>query len=189
MELHQKTLFERRSFFLLDNKIKLYLKDTGGEYENYIAYENLKPNTLIYYGRHNHLFFIALFLTSLSACIALYSILDRKNIIYIIFILLAALCLILFYKLRQQKYLLIETLDRQNIFFLKDKPSSEDLHFFLVCLWQKRKNYLRKKYFYLNLRNNLQQEIERLKWLLEQKAITPSEFILAKDDWIIDRRN
>ncbi len=189
MELHQKTLFESRSFFLLDNQIKFYLKDTGGEYENYVAYENIKPNTLIYYRQRDRLFFIALLLTSFSGCMALYGIVNQTNIIYVVFILSVVFCIIIYYKFKQKRYLVIETLDNRNIIFLKDNPSPEDLHFFIICLWHKRKDYLRKKYFYLNLKNNLQQEIARLRWLLEQKAITPREFILAKDDWIIDRRN
>lgn len=189
MELHQKTLLETRSFFLLDNQIKLYLKNTIGEYENYVYYDKIKPNILIYHRRYNQLFFLTLLLTGFSTCMALYGFVEQANLIYMIFLVLLVGCTILFYKFKTQKYLIIETSDNKKIIFLKDQPSSEDLHFFIICLWYKRKDYLRKKYFYLDLRNNLQQEMARLRWLLEQKAITPSEYILAKDDWIVDRRN
>ncbi len=189
MELHQKTLLATRSFFLLDNQIKLYLKAPIGEYENYVAYEKIKPNILIYYRQPNQLLYIALLLTGFSTSMALSSIADQQNIIYLILVILLVGFILLFYKFKPQKYLIIETLDNKKIIFLKDKPSAEDLHFFIICLWHKRKYYLRKKYFYLDLRNNLQQEMARLRWLLEQKVITHREFILAKDDWIVDRRN
>lgn len=187
MELHQKSWFETRSFFLLDNRIKLYLKDTAGEYENYISYESIKANMVIYQRKSYQFFFVALLLTSFATCIFLYGIFEPQDIIYASLILIAALCLGIFYKYKQQNYLIIETLDNKKIIFFNDKPSRESLNRFLICLWQERRRYLRKRYFYLNLRNNMQQEVARLRWLLEQKAITHAEFILAKDDWIVDR--
>lgn len=187
MELHQRSLFESRSFFLLDNRLKLYLKDTVGEYENYISYENIKTNILIYQSKSHNFFFLALFLSSFSASIFLYGIFNQQNIIYAIFIFTVACCLGIIYKCRQPSYLIIETIDNKKIVFFNNKPSKESLHLFLISLWQYRKRYLRKKYFYLNLRNNMQQEVARLRWLLEQKAITHDEFILAKEDWIVDR--
>ena len=33
----------------------------------------------------------------------------------------------------------------------------------------------------------MQQQMERLRWLFEQKVIDRQEYKLAKDDWIIDR--
>lgn len=188
MEIHQKTLFEKRSFFLLDNKLKLYLKNPEGEYENYISYENLKNEVKIYCRKIPQLFYLTLAISSFAVCSFLYSIFTDEDFTYTYTSAVAIAIIIgVLYRIKQQNYIIIETFDSKKIIFLKDKPSREVLHLFLKRLWQQRKLYLREKYFYINPSNDLQQEIERLRWLLEQNVITKKEFQLAKEDWIIER--
>lgn len=187
MELHQKALLEKRSFFLLKNKLKLYLKDTEGEYENYISYENIKSESQLCCRKNAKLLFITIATGSLAVSIFVHSILTDKDIKY--FLLAAAIAVFwgFLYQTKQQNYIVIETFDRKRIIFLRNKPNRQTLETFLGQLWYERKNYLRKKYFYINPNQDLQQETERLRWLLEQNAITQAEFKFAKDDWIIEK--
>jgi hypothetical protein len=187
MELHQKALLEKRSFFLLNNKLKLYLKDTEGEYENYISYENIKSESQICCRKNSKLLFITIATGSLAISIFVHSIITDKDIKY--FLLAGAIAVFwgFLYQTKQQNYIVVETFDRKRIIFLRNRPNRQALDTFLSQLWLQRRKYLRKKYFYINPNQDLQQETERLRWLLEQNAITKAEFKYAKDDWIIEK--
>ena len=187
MELHQKALLEKRSFFLLKNKLKLYLKDTGGEYENYISYENIKSQSQICCRKNSKLLFTTIVTGSLAASIFVHSIITDKDIKYVLLATAIAVFWGFLYQIKQQNYIIVKTFDRKRIIFLRNKPNRQALETFLSHLWQQRRNYLRKKYFYINPNQDLQQETERLRWLLEQNAITKAEFKSAKDDWIIEK--
>ena len=187
MELHQKTLLKKRSFYLLSNKLKLYLKDGEGEYENYISYESLTGETKISYRRNSKLLFATITMVTLSSCILLQSLIINQGFIYSLIPLSIAFLSSILYQYRQQNYIILETRDRRKVVFLKDKPNRQALEQFLAQLWLYRKRYLREKYFYINYNHNLKQQTERLNWLLEQNVISNAEYRFAQEDWIIDR--
>ncbi len=187
MELHQRTLLERRSFFLLPNKLKLYLKDTEGEHENYISYESLKGEAKISYRKNPKLLFITMAMVTFSVCILLQSLLINQGLYYIIFPLVVAFFSGALYRYKQQNYIILETYDRKKVIFFRNKPSRQALELFLAQLWSYRKQYLREKYFYIDQNHDLKQQTERLRWLLEQNVITKAEYKFAQEDWIIDR--
>lgn len=187
MELHQKTLLEKRSFFLLPNKLKLYLKDTEGEHENYISYENLKGEAKISCRKNPKLLFIALAMVTFSICILLGSLSFNQGLSYIIFPIFAAILSGILYRYKQQNYIILETYDRKKVIFFRNNPNRQILERFLVELWSYRKQYLREKYFYIDHNHDLKQQTERLRWLLEQQVITKTEYKFAQEDWIIDR--
>ncbi len=187
MELHQKTLLEKRSFFLLPNKIKLYLKNPEGEYENYISYEKLKSEAQIRCYKNYKLLFITIVAMSSAGCVLLQSFILNSGFIHALFPAIVALLFGILYQVKQQSYIVIDTVDRKKIIFIKDKPNRKILENFLKQLWHQRKQYLREKYFYINHNQNRQQQTERLRWLLEQKAISKTEFKFAHEDWIIDK--
>ena len=186
-ELHQKSWLEKRSFILLGDRLKLYFKDMQGESESCIFYEKLKSDVQIRSHRNPKFFFITLMAISFTICILLQSILLGDGFNYAIFPCIVALVFAVLYKVKRQEYIIVETVDRQKIVFLRDKPNRKALDFFLDRLWIQRKRYLRDKYFYINYSQDIQQQTERLRWLLEQKVITKTEFKFAKDDWVIDR--
>ncbi|MGL4880043.1 MAG: hypothetical protein ACRC8K_03150 [Waterburya sp.] len=187
MELHQKALLEKRSFFLLPNKLKLYLKDAEGEYENYIAYESLKSEAQTYRRKNSQLLFITLVAVSFAVCILLQSLITQHGSKYLIISVIVAVVFTVLYQVKQQNYIVVETFDRKKIIFLKDKPNRQALETFLAQMWLKRKQYLRNKYFYISPNHNLKQQTERLRWLLEQNVITKAEYQFAQEDWIIDK--
>lgn len=187
MELHQRTLLERRSFFLLPNKLKLYLKDTEGEHENYISYENLKGEAKISCRKNPKLLYITMAMLTFSICILLQSLWIDQGLSYIIFPLVIAILSGILYRYKQQNYIILETYDRKKVIFFRNNPNRQALERFLVKLWSYRKQYLREKYFYINHNHDLKQQTERLRWLLEQQVITKTEYKFAQEDWIIDR--
>ena len=187
MELHQKSWLEKRSFILLPNELKLHFKDAQGEFENYISYEKLKSQAQIRSRRNHKLFFITLMAIGFTISILLQSILVGNGFRHAIFPSLVGLISAILYKVKKQEYIIVETVDRKKIIFLRNKPNRKALENFLDRLWIQRKKYLREKYFYINYSQDTQQQTERLRWLLEQKVITKTEFKFAKDDWVIDK--
>jgi hypothetical protein len=187
MELHQKTLLEKRSFYLLSNKLKLYLKDRAGEHENYISYESLNGEAKISCRRNSKLLFVTIVMLTFSTCILLQSLIINQGFIYSVFPLIIAFLSTILYQYRQQTYIILEISDRQKIVFLSDRPNRQALEQFLAQLWLYRKQYLREKYFYINYNHDSKQQTERLRWLLEQNVISIAEYRFAQEDWIIDR--
>ncbi|MCC0176259.1 hypothetical protein I4641_04620 [Waterburya agarophytonicola K14] len=187
MELHQKAWLEKRSFILLPNKLKLHLKDSQGEYENYVSYEKLKSEAQIRSRKSHKLFFITIMAMSSTICILLQSLMINQGFYYAIFPSTITLVFAILYQVKKQDYIVVETTDRKRIIFLRDKPNRQALEIFLNQLWLQRKRYLREKYFYIDRNQDLERQTERLRWLLEQKAITKMEFKFAKDDWVIDK--
>ncbi|MEM6613772.1 MAG: hypothetical protein AAF652_16235 [Cyanobacteria bacterium P01_C01_bin.72] len=187
MELHQRTLLEKRSFFLLSNKLKLYLKDAEGEHENYVTYESLKGEAKISCRQNPKLLFLMMAMFTFSVCILLQSLMINRGFGYVILPLVIAILAGFLYRFRQQNYIILETCDRRKVIFLRDRPNRQALEKFLTLLWQYRKQYLREKYFYIDEDRDLQQQTERLRWLLEQNVISKSEYRFAQEDWIIDR--
>ena len=186
MELHQKAWLEKRSFILLPNKLKLYLKDLQGEHENDVSYEKLKSEAQIYSQKNHKLFFLTIMAFSCTICIFLQSMVLNHGFSHAILPGIITLVTAILYKTKKQEYIIVETIDCKRVIFLKDNPNRQDLEHFLDQLWLQRKRYLREKYFYINHEQDIQQQIERFRWLLEQKVITKTEFKFAKDDWVID---
>lgn len=186
MEFHQKTLLEKRSFCLLSNKLKLYLKNRKGEHEDYISYESLKGEAKISCHKDSNLLFVTIIMLSLSICILWKNSPPNQEFTHTILPLIVAFFSAILYHYRQQNYIILETYDRRKIIFLKDKPNRQALEKFLAQLWQYRKQYLREKYFYINYERDLEEQTARLRWLLEQNVISKLEYRFAQEDWIID---
>ena len=186
-ELHQKSWLEKRSFILLADRLKLCFKNTKGESESYISYEKLKTEAQICSYQNPKFFFIALMALGFTICLMLQGIFSDGEFNYAIFPCIIAFVFAVLYKVKKQEFIVLETVDHYKIIFLRNKLNHRALDAFLDRLWIQRKRYLRKKYFYINYDRDIQQQTERLRWLLEQKVITKTEYKFAKDDWVIDR--
>jgi len=187
MKLYQKALLEKRNFFLLPNKLKTYIKNTEGEYENYIAYESLKGESKIFCRKNSSLLFLALATCSSAACILLHTLMTNQDLKLVIIPLVTAAFFITLYYTQQQNYTTLETFDRQRIMLIHNNPSRKALDRFLNQLWIQRKQYLREKYFYISQYQDQQKQTDRLRWLLEQNIISKLEFKFAQEDWVIDK--
>ena len=187
MELHQKSLLEKRTFFLLPNKLKIYVKNTEGEQEDYVTYESLKGEARVAYCKNPNLLFFTIATVSCSVSILINTLFTNQDLKLVIFPIALSILFATLYQTQQQKYTTIETFDRRTVVFLHNKPDSRTLGRFLNQLWSKRRKYLREKYFYISRHDEREQQTNRLRWLLEQNAITKAEFKLAQEDWIIDK--
>lgn len=187
MELHQTALLEKRSFFLLQNKLKTYVKNIEGEQEDYITYESLKGEAKVICRKNSNLLFLTMATISFAVCLLIHTLFTSQDFKLAIFPVTVAILLTTLYQTQQQKYTTLETFDRRQVILLHNKPNRKALDRFLKQLWSQRRMYLRDKYFYISHNHDRQQQTNRLRWLLEQNAITKSEFKFAQEDWIIDK--
>ena len=187
MELHQKTWWQKRSFFLLPNKLKVYIKNSKGEQESYFSYESLNVEAQIVCQKNAQLLFLSMATMAFSGCLLLQSLIIERGIYYAVFPLIVAILSAILYQYKQQNYIIIETSVERKIVLLRDRPNRQAVETFLVQLWSYRQQYLRDKYFYINYSSNLDRQTLRLRWLLEQNIITKAEYKLAREDWVIDK--
>lgn len=187
MELHQKVFGERRSFFLLPNRIKVCLKNIRGEHESYFSYESLEREAQIIYHKSYRLLFAAIVSIAFLVCLLLPSLAIRGQVYYTVYPLIVAILSIILYLYKRRNYVIIETKDCQKIIFIQNKSNRKALETFLIQLWLYRKQYLRDKYFYIDYSCDPDRQTLRLRWLLEQNIITRAEYELAREDWVIDR--
>jgi hypothetical protein len=182
LELKQKYLGESRQFFLEPNRIRLITKNINGENEYYIGYESISTTTRTVTQQKGLLrvigiMFVIFALTQLT----LYFITKFSE--YIAFaIILAGVSLVFFalnfYQIR--RYILVDLDNKKSIFFIADKPSSEQLASFIKSLYQARKQYLRKKYYMINPSNSPQGELQKFQFLLNEEIISEAEFQAMK---------
>lgn len=187
MELHQNTLWEKRSFCLLPDELKLSFKNIHVEREQSISYESLANEAYLSSRQNSRLLLIAFATIAFAGCVFIQSLLLQQRFYHALFPFIAGILLAILARYRQQNYIIIETSDRQKIVFWRDKPNRQALEKFLTQLWLYRKRYLRKKYFYIDYNRNLARQTIRLKWLLEQNVISQTEFEFAREDWVILR--
>ena len=102
MELHQKAFLQKRSFFLLPNELKLYLKDLDGEYENYISYEKLTSKAKIRCRKDIKLFFITVSAIVFSGCLLLQSLILNLGFTRVIIPSAVALIFGILYQVKAQ---------------------------------------------------------------------------------------
>ena len=187
MQLHQKTLGQTKSFFILPDKLKVYVKNSSGKQESYFSYESLNRGASIARQKNSRLLFLAMAMLAFSGCLLLQSLMIDRGIYYAVLPLTFAILSLILYQHKQQNYIIIETNAGQKIVFILNQPNRHALETFLVQLWSYRKQYLREKYFYINYNSDLDRQTLRLCWLLEQNIITKAEYKLAREDWVIDK--
>ncbi len=177
LELKQKYLFERREFSLESNRIRLFVKDLDGETESYIQYETVTSNTRVITRQDGRVYTAAISfgifaLIGFGLNFAGTSSLMRWSPLWAI----ASVVFFGFHFYKRRRYFILDLSDRKSIFFLADKPSKEKLREFIKSLYDTRRKYLREKYFVFNPANEPENEIAKLKFLLEQEIISDSEF-------------
>lgn len=177
LELKQKYLFERREFFLEPNHIRLYVKDLDGETEIHIQYETITSSTRVITRQDGRVYLTAIScgifaLIGFGLHFAGISALMRWAPLWAV----ASVVFFGFHFFKRRKYFILDLSDRKSVFFLANQPSKEKLQDFVKSLYEKRRKYLREKYFVFNPTNDPDNEIARFNLLLEQKIISEWEF-------------
>ena len=175
-ELRQKYLNERRNFFLQPNRIRVVSKDANGEVEVYVKYEDLTPQMRYVTQQNGRLYTAAISfgifsLAGLAANLAGEPLLMRWVPLWII----ATVILFGWHLARRRRYLLVDLANGNSLYFLRDKPSPQDLSKFLDALQSKRYQYLRDTYFRIDADNDPHSEVHKFKWLADEGAITMEE--------------
>ena len=176
-ELKQRYLNERREFCLLPERVRILVKDTDGESEAFIEYEDITSTTRHRVQQDGKLYIAAISfaifsVVGLAANAAGVSSLMQWVPLWII----ATPILFAFHFAKRRRYLLVDLANDKSIFFLYNKPSKQALSNFLQAMQEARKKYLRKAYYVINPNNDPQSELDKLQWLLDQEAITEAEF-------------
>lgn len=182
MELHQRSLFEKRSFYIEDEALRCIVRDSSGETEVYINYEDLTNVVRNHFVKNSRLFFIALSFSVFSIAGVLYSFSMGTNIRHTGFWIAIAVVIGLFYQITKKQYKLINLNNDKALFIIKNKPSKSMMNHFIDELFAKRKAYLRENYYYIDGDNSREKELSRLNWLLKEKVITNDEYQFAKDE-------
>lgn len=178
----QKAPFERREFYLLEDKLKLFVKESDGSIEEFVAYEDVTTTTRRFTSQNAKLamaaFSFATFaLIGFALDVLGYPFLMRWARAWVVF----AAILFAFHVAKRRNYLLVDLANGKSLFFLAAKPSAEALDQFLAALQDTRKSYLRRRYFHVDPNNSPQAELARLKWFVDNNVVTAEEFEVVKE--------
>jgi hypothetical protein len=182
LELKQKYLGESRQFFLEPNRVRLITKNINGENEYYISYESISTTTRTLTQQKGLVLVLAImFVIFALTQLIIYFITNYAEFIAVA-ILLGVVSLVFFALnfYQKRRYFLVDLNDKKSIFFIADKPSSEQLTSFIKSLYEARKQYLRKKYYVINPSNSLHGELEKFQFLLNEEIISEAEFQAMK---------
>jgi hypothetical protein len=175
-ELKQKYLNERRSFYLEPKRIRVLSKDANGEVEFYVPYEDLTSQVRYVTEQNGRLYIAAVSfgifsLAGLAANFAGEPSLMRWVPVWIV----ATVILFGFHLAKRRRYVLLDLTDGKSIFFLRDKPSEQQLSSFLESVQSRRRHYLRDSYFKIDPDNDPHSEVRKFKWLMGEGIITEVE--------------
>lgn len=174
--LKQRYLSERREFYLEKDRIRVYYKDSNGDAEIFVRYEDLTSEMRRVSQRDGRLYNIAISfglfaLVGFVANALGYQLLMRWAPLWAI----AAVIFFGFYLWRRRNYLLLGLANGNSLFFLKNNPSGEQLLAFLKEMEEARKRYFHREYFRIIDPDTPQRELNRFEWLLKEGIISKPE--------------
>lgn len=174
--LKQRYLSERREFYLEKDRIRVYYKDSNGDAEIFVRYEDLTPDMSRISQRDGRLYNIAISfglfaLAGFVANLLGYQQLMRWAPLWAI----AAVIFFGFYLWRRRNYLRLGLASGNYLYFLKNDPSEEQLLAFFKEMQEARKRYLRREYFRIIDPEDTQRELNRFELLLKEGIISKPE--------------
>lgn len=176
MELHQRALFEKRSYYLEEDKLRTFVKDADGETENYLDYEEFSSRTRLHMERNSRLFMVTVSFWAFAILGLVYGMATGSQVRHVGFWLLMALVLGAFYLMTKKRYILLDMDVGRSLFFLRNSPDQATVREFIDRIIKKKQQGLRDKYFYVNRDADRDREEARLKWLLKEDIITDEEY-------------
>lgn len=176
--LKQRYLNERREHYLERENIRQFTKDSSGEIDSFVRYEDLKqpPQMRRFARRDGRLYNIAVSFALFAAAgfiayLLGFPLLMRWAPLWAI----AAVIFYGFYLYRRRDYLLVDLENGKAMVFLTNNQSKQELESFLEEMGEARKRYLRRKYFQILDPELPQREMARFEWLLKEGIISKPE--------------
>ncbi len=175
--LKQRYLSERREFYLEKERIRVFYKDSNGDAEVFVRYEDLTTETRRVSTRNGFLYNMALSfgifaLVGFVAYALGYELLMRWAPLWAI----AAVIFFGFYLWRRRSYLVLGLEGGKSLYFLTNNQPRDELLGFLKEMEETKKRYFRHKYFRIIDPELPQRELSRFDWLLKQGIISKPEY-------------
>jgi hypothetical protein len=176
-ELKQKYFTEKREFYLEAERIRAISKDSNGEVEFFIPYEDLTTRTRQITRQDGWIYTSAISFGIFSAVgLAAHAFGVSSMMRWVPLWIVATFVFLCFHLARRRKYTLVDLSDGKSVFFLRDKPSKEIMDAYFSKMFSARRSYLRRAYFKIDPENDPHRENARLQWLLAEGAIDEAEY-------------
>lgn len=180
--LSQRRLGVSKKFFIEPDHLRVVTKDTDGQCEAKIEYENITTKTRRQISQDGRLFIAAISFGIFSIVGLIANYLGETSLMrWVPLWVIATPILFAFHFVKRRKYLLLDLANEKAIFFLDNRPSKAELDDFIAAIFMARKEYLRKTYFRIDFQSTPEREMNKLHWLLRNEIITDAEFAQMKD--------
>lgn len=185
-EFFQRKLFLKKKFSFKENGIDIAFTDKDGDFSLFIKFDRIssRDNVRIHTKRKSLVLrfgLLAAFLTLARGFLTAKT--DIKTTIAIVFVsLFIAGATYTYYYLTQLKYFAVGLEDNKSFMVIYGKPSVEKAEEFIDEIFERRKEYYRNQYFYIDYENEKKSEIEKMKWLRSEDIISENEFNVVLDE-------
>ncbi len=154
----------------LENKIKYFLQDdvSSGRFD--ITPATISKDTITFIEKNNGFKNYSIYLLVVGLIFAFMTIFLKIFTLYIPF-LLGSIIMFVLYKLSFVNYTIIETTNKK-IYIIQDKNHDE----IVKKIFDMRNKYYKDIYFKFIPENNIKDEADKFKWLLDEKIITQAEY-------------
>lgn len=186
--IKQHNLFDFKEFELLEDCLKIREKSSIEYTEITISYEKITKDIRVY--RQKSILWlvisIAIFFITLSYIINefIYHQPYSGSWLFWGFLFIASISL---YYASCQNFIKLMTYDGGFILFFGNKPSKEKINDFIDNLINKRNTYLKSKYSKVDPDYPIDEQLYKIKWLLDEKLITDEEFQSLKIKLLKDK--
>ncbi|MBP9690596.1 hypothetical protein KBD81_00795 [Candidatus Woesebacteria bacterium] len=154
----------------LENKIKYFLQDDGSSGSFDIRPETISKDTITFLEKNNGFKNYSIYLLIIGLVFAFMTFFLKIFTFYIPF-LLGSIIMVTLYRLSFVKYTIIET-TKKKIYIIQDKNHDE----IVKKIFDMRNQYYKDIYFKFIPENNVKDEADKFKWLLDEEIITQAEY-------------
>lgn len=185
-DFYQKTFFVKKKFIFKENGIEIELKDSDGEFSLFIHFDRIMPreNIRVFSTQKKRVLRIGLVIAGLTFLRGITAVNKDQNIVYavIAMALVIAGATYAYYYFTRVKYYAVALEDNKRFQVLYDTPSHSEVLDFINEVFERRKQYYRRQYFFIDYENDRKAELEKMKWLLSENVITENEFNVVVDE-------
>lgn len=96
--------------------------------------------------------------------------------------LLLGLVGFLVFRLVKTEYIGLPLDDEEAIFFLRNHPSEMEVQQFFDAIYQARREFIRKEFFFIDYEGERRSELSRMKWLRTENIISENEYLVVVDE-------
>ncbi len=177
-ELKQRAFFEKREFKITEEGLETYVKDHETDSTNFWHFDNIELKNRYYTEKRPKILYWALIIMVIGLVRTCFFFGDdlTRSLISGISTFIIGTGVLGFYFLNQKKYFLIELDNEKQIFVLAQKPNETEFNAFIETLYQKRAEYYKKNYFFIDYTGEKEKQLSKMKWLKKENIISDKEY-------------